>query len=112
VPSAAGFCQGIGVTVLEREPAVQLLQEHMAVFRGDFTQQRERLGRYTSHRHNMNFIESLKIQGEKRIKFLLILCVSFAQTVRDRRLEVLECLIISGIQTLSFDELPKPLNQI
>ncbi len=67
---------------------------------------------YTSHRHNMNFIESLKIQGEKRIKFLLILCVSFAQTVRDRRLEVLECLIISGIQTLSFDELPKPLNQI
>lgn len=60
----------------------------------------------------MNFIERLKVEGEERIKLPLVFAVSFTQTVRDRYLEVLEFIIILGIQAFSFDELPKPLNQI
>ena len=67
---------------------------------------------YTLHRYNLNFIERLKVEGEERIKLPLVFAVSFTQTVRDRYLEVLEFIIILGIQAFSFDELPKPLNQI
>lgn len=52
---------------------------------------------YTSCCLNLNFIESLKIQGKQCIKRRFVLSVGFGPALCDRRFEILEFLIIFGI---------------